>query len=64
MITVRKAIELLSQCPLDANLYAYDDSILGFSRDSGIVIQMPDSSKRFIRAMDNDKLDDYIEGFM
>jgi len=57
VITVKRLTELLAECPPGAQVFAYE------GEDTGMTIQFPDGSRRWIRAGEYDELDDYTEGF-
>ena len=57
MITVKRLMELLAHCPPDAKVFAYE------GEDTGMTMEFPDGSRRWIRAGEYDELDDYTEGF-
>ena len=57
MITVTRLMALPAECPPDASVFAYE------GEDTGMTIQFPDGSRRWIRAGAYDELDDYTEGF-
>jgi len=48
---------LLAECPPGAQVFAYE------GEDTGMTVQFPDGSRRWIRAGEYDELDDYTEGF-
>lgn len=57
MITVEKLIKLLERVPLNAEVYAYE------GEDTGISINDPDGGSWWIQARDNNKEDNYLEGW-
>jgi hypothetical protein len=57
MITVKRLMALLAECPPDAQVFAYE------GEDTGMTLQFPDGSRRWIRAGEYDEIDDYNEGF-
>jgi hypothetical protein len=57
MITVKRLMALLAECPPNAQVFAYE------GENTGVPLQFPDGSRRWIRAREYDELDDYIEGF-
>jgi hypothetical protein len=57
MITAKRLMALLEECPPDAQVFAYE------GEDTGMTIQFQDGSRRWIRAGQYDELDDYTEGF-
>lgn len=57
MMTVNRLMARLAQCPPNASVFPYE------GEDTGMPIQFPDGSRRWIRAGAYDELDDYTEDF-